>query len=236
MTLLGERWARRVHAGVAVLAWVGLALVVLLSATGSYADGGAIPKPGHMYGINPSGGAGALSRVADTLSYFTEWSNAVVGVAFTLLARGAGPQRRWRRVILLDALLMITVTAIVYALLPAPAEQLTGWSRLTNPWQHIAVPAALLAWLVAGPRHWFRLKDVPAALLLPLAWVAYMLVRGAVVGAYPYGFVDVVTHGYGEVTLTIAAIMAFALVVAGVFAVVDGPLGRRAGRPTPSPW
>lgn len=68
VTLLGERWARRVHAGVAVLAWVGLALVVLLSATGSYADGGAIPKPGHVYGINPSGGAGALSRVADTLS------------------------------------------------------------------------------------------------------------------------------------------------------------------------
>lgn len=220
--------SRVVHGGVAVLAWAGVALVVLLSAIGAYADGGATPKPGHVYGTHPAGAAGALSRVADTLSYFTEWSSVVVGAAFTMLAVGDGPDRRWRRVLLLDALLMITVTAIVYAVLLAPAEHVTGWSRLTNPWQHIAVPAAaLLAWLVVGPRRWFRVRDVPAALLVPLAWVGYMLARGAVIGAYPYAFVDVVTHGYAAVTLTIAAILAFALVVAGMFALLDGALGRR---------
>lgn len=136
--------------------------------------------------------------------------------------------------LLLDALLMITVTAIVYAVLLAPTDHVAGWSRLTNPWQHIAVPAvAVGAWLLTGPRHWIRWRDLPAALLIPLAWVAYMLVRGAVVGAYPYGFVDVITHGYADVTLTIAAILAFALIVAALFAGTDRAVGRVVARRRP---
>ena len=40
--------------------------------------------------------------------------------------------------------MMITVTAIVYAILIGPYEVLSGFALVTNPLQHIVVPAAFV--------------------------------------------------------------------------------------------
>ena len=37
--------------------------------------------------------------------------------------------------------------------------------------------------------------------IYPLAWLAFTLVRGAVIDWYPYPFVDVVAHGYARVAI-----------------------------------
>ena len=217
----GARVAAASNAG---LAWFGMVLVVVLSAVNAF----DYPTPeAHLYGIHPAGLAAAVSRVADTLSYFTIWSNLVVAVAMTLIALAPDKDTVWRRALHLDSLLMITVTAIVYALLLAPSTTVTGWSIFTNPLQHIAVPAVtVIVWLVWGPRVRLTVPVALTALVVPVGWIVFMLIRGAIVDAYPYGFVNVATLGWGSVLATLAAILAFGAVVGAVFAGVDALRGR----------
>ena len=58
--------------------------------------------------------------------------------------------------------------------------------------------------------------------------LALELLRGAVIGAYPYGFVDVVTKGYGTVLVNSIAITLFGVVIGLVFLGIDRLLTRRA--------
>lgn len=221
--------ARRAFAVNAVVAWTGVVLTVVLSALGAYVERPVDPG---LYGDTGDGVAGAVSRVVDTLSYFTIWSNLVVAVAVTLLALDPVRDTLVRRVLRLDALLMITVTAIVYQVLLAPTADVEGWSRLTDPILHVVTPIlTVVVWVAYGPRGWITGRLVPAALVVPGAWIVWMLARGAVVDAYPYGFVNVVERGYGPVLATLAAILVFTLVVAAVLWGVERLLsGRRRAR------
>lgn len=218
--------ARAAFAFNAALAWIGFVLVCVLSATDQYAH--VTPAP-HEYGVHPGGFAGAISRLFDTLSYFTVWSNVIVAISCTLVAVAPHADTRWRRVVRLDALIMITVTAIVYALLLAPGSHPTGWDLVTNPWQHIAVPlVTVIVWLVWGPRGRIDRRTVASCFAIPGVWIVYMLVRGAVVDAYPYPFVNVDAHGYGSVAVTLVVILLFGLVLALAFWGIDRLLTRRA--------
>lgn len=219
--------ARTAYGINSALAAGGFLLVLALSGLGWY--DATVPE-GRTYGTHPDGVAGAWSRMADTVSYFTEWSNVVVAISCYLLWRNASDDSYWKRVLRADSLIMITVTAIVYALLLAPTAQVTGWSVLTNPLQHIVVPIlTVLVFLVWGPRGWLSGRVIAGALLIPTAWVAWMLLRGVVVGAYPYAFIDPITHGYPAVLATIAQILAFTIVVALIYWVIDRALVRLAG-------
>ena len=220
--------ARAAHTVVALVAGAGYLLAGALNAAGAYG-----PQPeveGNVYGDNADGLAGAFGRLADHVSYFTEWSNAVVALAFGLLALRPGLVTQARRVLLLSSLLMITVTAIVYRVLLAPTQVVEGWSVLTNPWQHVLVPVlAVGVWLVWGPRDWVTLRLVPWALVIPTLWIAWALIRGLIVGSYPYGFIDARTYGYAAVFTTIGAILAFALVLAILLWAIEALLRRRQG-------
>jgi hypothetical protein len=114
---------------------------------------------GHTYGDNAAGMAGAFGRLADHFSYFTEWSNIVVAVTFTLLALAPAVRTTLRRVLLLDSLIMITVTAIVYAVLlptgPSPVVGLTNRGSIGRP------ALTVLVWLIWGPHGWFSWRLIP---------------------------------------------------------------------------
>ena len=216
--------ARVAFAVNALVAWLGVGLTVVISAADAYEP--TIPEPG-MYGVHPEGVAGVFSRVADTLSYFTIWSNIVVALAATLLARRRVPVTGWLRVLRLDAVLMITVTALVYAVLLAPTADIVGWSRLTDPILHQVTPAVtVLVWLVFGPRRWVSGRVVLASLILPVAWIAWMLLRGAVIGTYPYDFANVAELGYTSVGTALLAILVFGVAVAAAYWALDLALRR----------
>jgi hypothetical protein len=219
----------RVAFGVnAVVAWLGVALTVAISAAGWYTPQ---PPEAGLYGVHPDGAAGVVSRLSDTVSYFTIWSNVVVAVSVTLLARRSVPVTAWGRVLRLDALLMITITAIVYQALLAPSAVVVGWSRLTDPILHQVTPLlTVLVWLLVGPRGWVSWRVVLGSLVIPLAWIGWMLARGAVVGAYPYDFANVAELGYAQVAMTLLGILTFGFAVAAVYWGLDAALRRVAPR------
>ncbi|MGB3184700.1 MAG: Pr6Pr family membrane protein [Ornithinimicrobium sp.] len=98
---------------------------------------------------------------------------------------------------------------------------------MTDPILHYVTPAATgLVWLVLGPRGWITWRTVLASMILPLIWIAWMLSRGAVVGAYPYGFADVGTRGFGAVAVTLGLIVVFGPIVASIYWLIDRALLR----------
>ncbi|CCI51542.1 Pr6Pr family membrane protein [Nostocoides jenkinsii] len=71
---------------------------------------------------------------------------------------------------------------------------------------------------------------IAGSLLIPAAWVVWMLVRGAAVRAYPYDFVDPTTYGYPAVLATIGKILVLGTVIALLFWGIDRALVRWRGR------
>jgi len=217
-TELGAR-GRAAYAVVAALAWVGVGATLIITAFDGYAPPTYVEEG--LFAGAASGWAGAPKRLADCLSYFTELSNIVVALISTILAR-RGRVGRWGRATHLCALMMITVTAIVYALLIGPYEVLSGYALVTNPLQHVVVPAAFVGVAgLAGPRGGITWGTLARALLIPAAWTAYTLARGAITHQYPYGFVNVWRIGYGQVAVNIVAILVGGLLFMAAFAGID---------------
>ena len=216
-------WRQVLFAINAVVAWLGIIASIVLSGGGFYP--GDVTIPSQLGYANP----GAFSRLADSFSYFTIWSNIVVAIVLTVLALRPTYDTPLFRILRLDSVLMITVTGLVYAVVLAPDANLQGWEYLSNTLIHIATPLiTLTVWAIVGPRGWIRWSTIGFALILPLVWVTYTLIRGAVIGGYPYPFIDVVRHGYGTVLINVAAITVLGLLLCAVALGIDRLLLRRA--------
>jgi hypothetical protein len=138
------------------------------------------------------------------------------------------------RALRLDSVLMIVITGVVYNLLLAEGGK-QGWDLVSNTLLHWVVPLVTpIVWIIAGPRGLIRGRTIALALILPLCWAAFALVRGQVVGAYPYPFLDVSTNGWPSVLTFIAVIVVVAVVLAMILWAVDVGLRwtMRAGRRT----
>jgi len=64
--------------------------------------------------------------------------------------------------------------------------------------------------------------------VVPLVWLAYTLIRGAVVGWYPYPFVDVSVHGYLYVAGACVAVAALLFGLAVLAKLLDPRLPKMA--------
>lgn len=221
--------ARRWFVALAVWTWLGLAIQFVISSTGMYPT--QATKASSYGFLNAPGAEGAVGRIIDFFSYFTIWSNIAVAVVATLLALDPLRDGRWLRAVRLSSLLMISITGLVYGVILAGVSELRGWEVLANFFIHQSVPLlAIVVFVVAGPRGWIDWPTVARSMVLPLIWLAYILVRGEVIDAYPYFFMDVVVLGYGQVLLNVAGVLLLGLVLAIAFLFVDRWLTRRATR------
>jgi hypothetical protein len=212
-----------------VAAWFGVALSFTLNATGYYVDKVDPEKP-TILGNIPSGIDTVWERLFDWITYFTILSNIVVAIVVTMLVvrpslftRRDGIGTLWRT-LRLDSILMIVITGVVYNLLLATGGK-TGWDLLSNTMLHIAGPLlTLIVWLVAGPRGLITGRIIGLSLILPLIWATFALIRGQVVGAYPYPFLDVSTNGWASVLSFIAVIIVVAVILALILMAIDAGL------------
>lgn len=216
--------ARTVYAVAAGLAWLGLAVSLYLNLTGFYEPP---TKPSAFGYARPDGLAGVVSTLLDWLSYFTILSNLLIAVMSTRLARGSDFGTRIWQALRLDSVLMITVTGVVFALLLAATSVQRGLDNLSNALLHQVTPTlGLLLWVVLGPRGRVSGRTVLDALILPLAWLLWTFGRGAVLGAYPYGFIDVTVLGYPTALGNAAGILVAGLLLAAALLGVDRLMSR----------
>lgn len=146
-------------------------------------------------------------RVANFFSFFTIWSNILVGVVAATLAVDPHRDGRLWRVLHLDAVLMITVTGIVHLVALRPISDLTGAHAVTDNLLHVAVPlGGLVGWLLFAPRPRIDRPTVLWGLAIPVVWLVFTMVRGEIVEWYPYPFIDVNEIGYPRTLINVAVV------------------------------
>jgi len=140
---------------------------------------------------------GAGTRLIRFLSYFTVQANILVAVVALALALRADRDGRVFRVLRLEALFGIAVTGLVYSTLLRGIVDLHGAAAVTNALLHYVSPlAAVIGWLLFGPRPRIDEDTLVISLIWPALYVAYTLAHGAVSKWYPYPFIDVHKLGY----------------------------------------
>ena len=216
---------RRVYAIAAGITWFGLALGMVLTIFNVYPPVDIQPN---SLGVNADGVAGLFGRVIDSLSYFTNLSNLIVAVVLTMLARNpdrGGPV--WHAV-RMDSLVMIAITGLIYAIVLAPDAQVEGLDIIVNALKHYIVPImTVFLWLLVGPRRQLTFVSIFTALVIPIAWAIYTLIRGEFISAYPYGFLNVIAYGLPTVLTNIAGVAALGIILGLLFWAVDRLLALR---------
>ena len=156
-------------------------------------------------------------------SYFTILSNLI---GATLLLVGAA---RWRaaRSTGMDllrggAVVYLTVTFIVFALLLSNTDV-----DLAIPWVnsvlHEIIPIVIVIdWLIDPPLRRLSMRQGLLWLSFPAAWIVYVLIRGALVGKYPYPFLDPANGGYASVAVYCVGILVLMVAVCAVVVAVGG--------------
>lgn len=168
------------------------------------------------------------TRLVRLFSYFTIQSNLLVLAASVTLALDPRRDGRGWRVLRLDALLGIVVTGLVYWTLLAPTVTLAGAALLTGLGFHLVSPvAAVVVWVLYGPRPRVGWSTLGWAFAWPLAWIAYTFVHGAVTGWYPYPFLDVTAVGYPSALLATGAVLVLGVLVLLVLRWLDRRLPAR---------
>lgn len=216
----------------ALSAWLGFGMSFLIELFGlvKTQDNGEAPVTslfGHV-GDYANGLAGAPERIIDLFSYFTIWSQIAVGIIMTLLYLNPTRDGKLFRVLRIDTVLMITVTGVVYNLLLGPNYPPQGLNQISSPIQHTITPLiTVLIFIIAGPRGWLNLKNIVAALVLPIVYVFYTLFRGAIIDKYPYDFFDVVVNGYANVIVFVLGILFASIIVAVFYWGIDKALTKK---------
>ena len=203
----------------AILAWVGVLGSLTVDALGLV----IVPQFGPSYfGGHADGLAGSIPRVIDNLSYFTIWSNILVAITTTMIYRNMNRTSIRLKVLRLSSLMMITVTMLVYILILAPDANPQSWNVYTNLLLHyITPPVTILVWLFFGPRKWISWKIIFSALLIPITYILYTFARGAVIGKYPYGFINVVELGYVGAIIGTGVVLVLGLIIFLIYFIID---------------
>lgn len=180
--------------------------------------------------------ASGPATVTGLLPYFTIQSNLAYGIfaAWAAFRDRATPPALKGAVTLYVAItglvyhLVLTNPASGFAVDPvhrAPAE------AIGNQLLHTVVPLlAVLDWLVFDPRGRFRWRYALYWLAFPLAYLAFALIRGLIVGRYPYPFIDVRELGYDGVSVSTAGFAAAFWILGLTFVAIDRWGGRLRAR------
>ena len=158
---------------------------------------------------------------AEYFSYFTIQSGLINIVVFAV--GGVMALRLPRDTVLFTTVRVSTlayavITAGVYNLLlrGIPYEGFVGL-QWPNEILHVWIPIVIVFdWLISPGRPALPWSALRVAVIFPVLWLAYTLLRGGVTGGiYPYPFIDPATAGWGSV---VAYIVALTAVIVGLVA------------------
>ncbi|RON71202.1 Pr6Pr family membrane protein [Pseudomonas fluorescens] len=187
-------WRRRLITLAAVLGWAGLAIQLYL-----------------IFFARLSVGASLLGGLVSFFSYFTVLTNTL---AATVLTCAVTPResavRRWflQPWVSSGVAVSIAVVGLAYSILLRHLWHPEGWQFIADELLHDVMPLLFLGyWWLCVPKGTLRLWHLPLWLIYPLVYFIYALLRGHLLGAYAYPFIDVAQLGYPQVFINAAGIL-----------------------------
>lgn len=177
---------------IALLAWFGLGLHLVVSTFESLQRGG-----------------GAFDATLNSLTYYTILSNLLVAMTMTAVTAhrwpgGARPDQSFLGAVTLSILITFVVFWTVLS---------DGWSPQGLRWtsdriMHGVVPVLVVAfWFVFAPKSELRWRDALVWPAFVAAYGVFALVFGGMTGKYHYFFLDVHKEGWSRVARNSAVLM-----------------------------
>jgi hypothetical protein len=204
-------------AGAAVLGWLGLTVQLYL-----------------ILLLRWSADASLLGGLVNFFSFFTVLSNTLVATVLTCalnLRISRGQQFFLQPWVSSGIAASILLVGLAYSLLLRHLWHPQGWQWLADELLHDVMPLLFLVyWWCCVPKGKLRLRHIGVWMLYPMLYFAYLLLRGRLLGLYPYPFIAVDKLGYPQVLLNALGILAGFVLVSLVLLGIDRWLGHR--RPT----
>lgn len=205
---------RRLITSAAVLGWAGLGIQLYL-----------------IFFARLSVGASLLGGLVSFFSYFTVITNTLVAVVLTCAVTDReSAARRWflQPWVSSGIAVSIAVVGLAYSILLRHLWHPQGWQFIADELLHDVMPLLFLAyWWLCVPKGTLRLTHLPLWLIYPLVYFAYALLRGHLLGAYAYPFIDVALLGYPQVFINAGGILLGFVLIALLVIGIDRWQGRR---------
>ncbi len=172
-------------------------------------------------------------------SYFTILTNVLVALAMT--APAIAPNSRLGRWTTTEGVraaitMYATVVGVIYHLFLHATWNPQGLAFFANVALHYVMPAAmLLDWLLFVPKGRLRWIDPLKWLAFPLVFGVWTVIHGALIGWYPYWFIDIGVLGWGPAMINFAGLLVFFLIVGLIVVTIDRVLGHDARRDRTAP-
>lgn len=199
----------------AVLGWLALSIQLYLMLYGRW-----------------SLGASLIGGLVSYFSFFTVLSNTLVAVVLTCAVT---PRASRARTFFLQPSVStgiaasIVLVSLTYSLLLRHLWSPQGVQFVADELLHDIMPLLFLGyWWRCVPKGTLRLKHLGLWTLYPLAYFGYSLLRGHLLGLYPYPFIDVDTLGYPQVFVNAVGILLAFVLIALVLLGLDRWQGRRS--------
>jgi len=200
-------------AGLAAIAWTGVLLQCYLSLR-----------------LAAQGGRTIVSGMIVFLGYFTVLTNILVCVSLTAtsLAPSSAPARFFTRAEVLGGIAAnIAFVGLAYHFLLRNIWNPEGLQRVADVLLHYAVPVLyVLYWGMVLPKGSLRWTHPLWWSAYPAAYLAYAVVRGEMIGSYPYPFIDVAAIGYGHSMVNAFGLLLIFIVLGSAFVLFDRTIGR----------
>ena len=169
--------------------------------------------------------ANMVGGLVSYFSYFTIITNTLAAIVLTYAADTRPSRGRafflqpW---VASGIAVSIIVVGAAYSLLLRQLWQPEGLQWLANEVLHDVMPVLYaLYWWFYVPKGVLRWSHVGLWMLYPLVYFAYILLRGHLLGVYPYPFVDVEKLGYAQTFINASGILAGFVAVALLVVAVD---------------
>jgi hypothetical protein len=180
---------------------------------------------GQFYLILNNRQTSVLETITRYFTFFTILTNILIAVGSTLIL--LTPTSRWgaffsKATTLTAIAVNITIVGATYNIILRFLWNPQGMQRVVDELLHLVIPLAfVLFWLIFVPKGQVKWNDIPLWAVYPLAYLAVILIRGALSRYYPYPFLDVTQLGYPRVLLNCTGIAVAFIIVTILFVRID---------------
>jgi hypothetical protein len=220
-----RKWpaAERIFAGaVALLGWLALALQLRLA-----------------IGFSLGRGLSAAHGLVVYFGFFTVLTNILGALVLTVACLAPASRGFLARTQVKSAVAVyMTMVGLVYAVLLRHLWAPAGAQLIADRLLHdVLPPLYTLYWIAFVPKGTLRWIEPVHWLVYPIAYFLYILVRGALIGTYPYPFLDAAALGHSRLAIDAVALLTGFLAVGLVCVGIDRALrrGKLSGPASASP-
>ena len=163
-------------------------------------------------------------------TFFTHLTNLWLVLTYVSVLSGWNWLGWFRRpLIMASAAAFITLVMLYYHFMLAPTLNMEGALVVATWLLHYVAPILyLIWWALFAPHGVLRFKHVGLMLLPGIGYVAWVLLRGAVVAEYPYEILDAGKFGYPTVAIGVGVLLIAVTIFSVILVSADKWLAHRS--------